>query len=391
MSKVIVEAFLDADIPLEKLNNLKIKNMFLKLNYSAPSETNARRIVSDLSQQHKIILKNFVKDKDVFLICDESEIKGEKYFNTMVGSICKPKEIKCIGCSRIEGCLNSFEVKSQIETVLCDFNIKKQHVKLLITDAAKYMIKAGQLLKNDMPTLLHITCLAHVIHNCALKIRALSPHIDKAIATIKMATVKNKERYKSISDSLGSIPSVVLTRWSSWLRFAIWMSQKLPDLREVIFSWSNEGILVEKCKKAIGKQALFDELVVVRQNYMCLIEILDKFEESYFTIQTGFLAINSLKFENDVYGIKNYLDDRMSKNEISKLVCVDKTKVSPETHLQLLACPPTSISVERSFSMLKKMLAKDRNFNLENIYNYFSCYYNKMNSVVVGLESTSDE
>ena len=41
-----------------------------------------------------------------------------------------------------------------------------------------------------------------------------------------------------------------------------------------------------------------------------------------------------------------------------------------------MECPPTSISVEQSFSMLNKILAKDGNFDKNNIFDYIFCYSN---------------
>ena len=39
----------------------------------------------------------------------------------------------------------------------------------------------------------------------------------------------------------------------------------------------------------------------------------------------------------------------------------------PETYAYLLDCPATSVEIERSFSMLNRLLAKDRNLNSESI------------------------
>jgi hypothetical protein len=68
------------------------------------------------------------------------------------------------------------------------------------------------------------------------------------------------------------------------------------------------------------------------------------------------------------------------KNVISEILCPDKRKISPGLQISLLKIIPTSVSVERSFSKLKKMLTADRNFKPSNIYNYF-CFYVNSNSV----------
>ena len=50
--------------------------------------------------------------------------------------------------------------------------------------------------------------------------------------------------------------------------------------------------------------------------------------------------------------------------------------ISPSDTILLMNAQSTSIDVERSFSKLKKMLEKDRNFKEENIVNYIICYGN---------------
>jgi hypothetical protein len=52
--------------------------------------------------------------------------------------------------------------------------------------------------------------------------------------------------------------------------------------------------------------------------------------------------------------------------------------ISPSKYAYLGICPPTSILVERSFSILKKTLAKNRSFSKENVLKYFFCYYNSL-------------
>ena len=39
---------------------------------------------------------------------------------------------------------------------------------------------------------------------------------------------------------------------------------------------------------------------------------------------------------------------------------------------QIVKLPATSCSVERSFSMLRKLLAKDRHFSPDNVWKYFA-------------------
>ena len=57
----------------------------------------------------------------------------------------------------------------------------------------------------------------------------------------------------------------------------------------------------------------------------------------------------------------------MQNNDISEILNMERQDISPHVYHMLQNCQPTSASVERSFSMLKKLLAKDRNFKAENV------------------------
>ena len=50
--------------------------------------------------------------------------------------------------------------------------------------------------------------------------------------------------------------------------------------------------------------------------------------------------------------------------------------ISPAVYHMLQNSQPTSASVERSFSMLKKLLAKDRNFTAKNVQHYMILHFN---------------
>jgi len=55
-----------------------------------------------------------------------------------------------------------------------------------------------------------------------------------------------------------------------------------------------------------------------------------------------------------------------------------QTNISPEFQAKLLNCQATSCSVERSFRMLPKLLAKDQYFSPDNVWKYLASYVNKL-------------
>ena len=55
-----------------------------------------------------------------------------------------------------------------------------------------------------------------------MPVRAHLKNINKVLATIKAATIKNKDRRKDFHDAgLPSLPDFVITKWATWFRAAL--------------------------------------------------------------------------------------------------------------------------------------------------------------------------
>ena len=78
------------------------------------------------------------------------------------------------------------------------------------------MSLAVRTFKELYSSLMHVNCVAHLLHNCAMRVRVNFKNIDEVIATIKAATVKTKHRKKDFYDAgLPSSSDPVITRWAT--------------------------------------------------------------------------------------------------------------------------------------------------------------------------------
>ena len=66
----------------------------------------------------------------------------------------------------------------------------------------------------------------------------------------------------------------------------------------------------------------------------------------------------------------------MQNNDISEIINMERQDILPAVYHMLQNSQPTSTSVESSFSMLKKLLAKDRDFKIENVRHYMILHFN---------------
>ena len=162
--------------------------------------------------------------------------------------------------------VNSSIILHTVDDILQQLEIKRENFSLFLTDAARYMSLAGKALKELYPSLMYITCVAHLLHNCAMRVRADFKNIDEIIATTKATTIKNKNRKKDFHDAgLPSPPDPVITRWATWLRAALYYSENLPAVRTIVNNWTSAGLLVSRAKHAINVANLVTDLVKINQ------------------------------------------------------------------------------------------------------------------------------
>ena len=161
----LVEAFLTADISLFKLQHPQIPQLFIHLGQPVPSESSCREHVDKLAVDEKQRLKERLHNKNTFLVVDESEINGSKYLNILIGDTAVLVTTYVLDCSIVE------TVNQQVVTVKINDALKKldiqRHNCVLLSDAARYMTACTTALKLLYPRLFHITCMAHLLHNCA--------------------------------------------------------------------------------------------------------------------------------------------------------------------------------------------------------------------------------
>ena len=147
---------------------------------------------------------------------DKAEIATQKYISVFVGSLNAPNQTFLVDCHPLDSGSNvsSSIILHTVDDILRQRETKRENFSLFLTDAARYMSLAGKTLKESYPSLMHVTCVAHLLHNCVMRVRAHFKYIDEIIATIKATTIKNKDRKKDFHDAgLPSPPDPVITRW----------------------------------------------------------------------------------------------------------------------------------------------------------------------------------
>ena len=210
-----------------------------------------------------------------------------------------------------------------------------------------------------------------------MRVRAHFKSIDEVIATIKAATINNKDRKKDFHDAgLPSPPDPVITRWATWLRAALYYSENLPAVRTIVNNRASAGLLVSRAKDAINVEDLVPDLVKINQ-YRTLAANVEFLEGSACMITEAYGLLKNMQFDDDPCAIKNYIKKRLSNSDLETIINCTNLTIDPTSSALLQKAQPTSAPVERSFLMLSKLLRKDRNFDVKNVKKYMMLYYNK--------------
>ena len=148
-----------------------------------PSQTAARACVAKLASQKEEQIQELLRDKKIFLIVDEAEIAKQKYISVLVGSLDAPNQTFLVDCHPLDSGsnVNSSIILHTMDDILRQLEIKRKNFLLFLTGAARYMSLAGKTLKELYPSLMHVTCVAHLLHNCTMRMRAHFKNIDEIV------------------------------------------------------------------------------------------------------------------------------------------------------------------------------------------------------------------
>ena len=177
-------------------------------------------------------------------------------------------------------------------------------------------------------------------------------------------------------EAIGKPPQPITTRWASWLQAAFYYATNLPSVRDIVDRFESSGLLVERAKVSINAQSLPQDLMKINTEYKSLASLVSQMENTKYTIRATYNDLTKLGFGDDSCVIAAYVRKRLEKNELLEIMAMNRQEISPTVYGLLQLCQPTTASVERSFSMLNKLLAKDRNFLPDNVRHYMCVHYN---------------
>jgi hypothetical protein len=160
------------NIPFHRISHPAAKIFLAKYTkFKTPADSTLRKeYLKPLYDRMIEKIRNRLADQYIWLQIDETEHKGQKVANVIIGSLNgnKDQNAKFLIHMKFLKSTNNVTITQTVNdalNILWPNGIKYDHFLVLLTDRAKYMEKAGLTLCGTFPKLTHVFCVAHGLHN----------------------------------------------------------------------------------------------------------------------------------------------------------------------------------------------------------------------------------
>jgi len=220
-STELCEAFLAAGIPIWKLENPVLRQFLEKTaSLTVPHESTLRKKYMD--KCYDKILEEMKADFSTGNLWVSADCSKDAQFrevaNIIIGKLHHEKFSPpyLVTVDYLEKA-DADTMARIINHTLCkiDPNLDSSRVKILLSDAAPYMVKCGRTLQVFYPLLVHITCVAHALSLVCEKAPEIFKDVNRLIASMKLCFVKSPNRralYRDGCPDLPLPPEPVVTR-----------------------------------------------------------------------------------------------------------------------------------------------------------------------------------
>ena len=110
------------------------------------------------------------------------------------------------------------------------------------------------------------------------------------------------------------------------------------------------------------------DLVKINQ-YQTIAANVEFLEGSAFIITEAYGLLKNIQFDDDPCASKDYIKKGLSNSDLETIINCTNSTIDITSYALLQKAQPSSAAVERLFSMLSKLLRKDRSFELRTSKN----------------------
>lgn len=240
----LVEAFMAANIPLEKVDNPSMRNFMeknLKGGGGIPKASTLRElyVTRVFKKQQANIISKLAGQKVVIIADETTDIVGRYAVNVLIQPLnaFKPDESSAMLVNTdFLTEVNNVSIAQLIIHTLTEVNVHFNDVVAFVTDNAAYMKKCFRdNLRGLLPNAVHVTCWAHILSLVGEEFREALRLCDMLAASIKAIFSKAPGRRARYLHHLRQMkaekavmpPTPVITRWNSWFEAVLYHAEYL--------------------------------------------------------------------------------------------------------------------------------------------------------------------
>ena len=236
--------------------------------------------------------KRSLDNKFIYLIVDETvDSRGDAIVCILIGVLeCQKFHAPKISSLKKIERANASTICQLVNDDIFNMGIKSKNILVMATDAAPY--GAGKALKLVYLNIVHVTCLAHGMHRVAVKLRELSPLVNKLVNNGKKVFLKAPRRvevFKSVMPNISLPPEPIVTRWGTWIEAALYYAKNLENFCDVMEKLEDDSEAIRKVKNCICNKKLKNELSYI----LCNLEFLPQFINK---METRGMLLSALKY-----------------------------------------------------------------------------------------------
>lgn len=239
--------------------------------------------------------------------------------------------------------------------------IHYERVYFIISDAASYMKKAfTDHWKTLFPNSIHITCLAHTIHNLCDTIRTHYDLVKTFVAKVKDRLSNSKSARASIYELIGFLPpKAVKTRCGTFLEAPEYHLYHINELEAWIESLDDESGATLTLKQLIANPDFKLQLLAIKKCSF-IAAVIKMIEKRGLSIQEQLNLVEQIK-NNPLLSplAKQRCEEVLGRNEgLATLKAKLDSLIEYNNRVGYL--PLVSADVERTFSQYKYILSDRR-------------------------------
>ncbi|KAJ4443345.1 hypothetical protein ANN_05013 [Periplaneta americana] len=314
----LCRSLISADIPLYKLKN-KVFREFLEkyTQHTIPDESTLRKTYAPSIYDETIQkIRDEIKDSSIWVSIDETP----------------DKEGRLVGNVVIEKCNNKTIVKlfNEAMGILWPKGIMYDNVLFFISDAAPYMVKAGQALSVVYPKLTHFTCVAHAFHRVAEVVRDnfLKQEFNQTYYNESVA-VPNNCPWNILT------PATSLDPWKTWLDAVNYYAKYYGKVMKVIDALDSTDSSAVAAVKSLPSEQLLEDILFIDSNFKIVSKSITLLES--FNLQLSEALNIVYKISQTVIQNNNSLISE--KMKLSSYI-PETSRMRPVTGVWGLARPP---------------------------------------------------